>query len=169
MNLPHPRRLLSLLLACLLCLGLAAPARADGRAQLRNDSSHNVGVFLHFKKDPADTPATFAVLAPGHETDDDFDLVALYLPAAVALSWEAGGAEAAAAPRIARIAAGQQLRLSDPAENPPAAAAQDNTPYLLNLPQQDLLDAQAASGLIAELPSLTQAELDAQPETAPTD
>jgi hypothetical protein len=110
MTLPPLRRLLALLLGALLCLSLAAPARADGRAQLRNDSSHNVGVFLHFKKDPPERPAPFAVLAPGHETDDDFDLVGLYLPADVALSWPAGDEPATAAPRLARVPDGQQLR-----------------------------------------------------------
>jgi hypothetical protein len=168
MTLPPLRRLFALLLGTLLCLSLAAPARADGRAQLRNDSSHNVGVFLHFKKDPPDSPAPVAVLAPGHETDDDFDLVGLYLPADVALNWDAGGSPASAAPRLALVLDGQQLRLSDPITDPAEPAVAEPA-YRLNLPLADLLDDKAASSLTAELPTLSQADLDAQPESAPTD
>jgi hypothetical protein len=166
---PPLRRLLPLLLALLLLLAPGAPARADGRAQLRNDSTHHIGVFLRFKKDPPASPAPFAVLAPGHETDDDFDLVGLYLPAEVALNWEAGGAPAAAAPRVARVPASQQLQLGDPIADPAAPAAPQAPAYLLNLPLADLLDGRAAAALTAELPAFSQAELDAQPETAPTD
>ena len=96
MTLSLPRRLLALLLACLVCFSLAGPARAAGRAQLRNDSTHNVGVYLRLKKAPPASPAPFSVLAPGEETDDDFDLVGLYVPAEVSLRWDAGGAPAAA-------------------------------------------------------------------------
>ena len=67
MTLSLPRRLLALLLGCLVCFSLAAPARAAGRAQLRNDSTHNVGVYLRFKKAPPTSPAPFSVLAPGEE------------------------------------------------------------------------------------------------------
>lgn len=168
MTLPPLRRLLALLLGALLCLSLAAPARADGRAQLRNDSSHNVGVFLHFKKDPPERLAPFVVLAPGHETDDDFNLVGLYLPADVALNWEAGGAPASAAPRLARVPDGQQLLLSDPIADAAEPVAAEPA-YRLNLPLADLLDGRAAAALTAELPALSQADLDAQPESAPTD
>jgi hypothetical protein len=170
MTLPPLRRLLPLLLGALLCLSLAAPARADGRAQLHNDSSHNIGVLLHFKKDPPERPAPFAVLAPSHETDDDFELVGLYLPAEVALSWPDGGESATTGPRIARVADGQQLRLSDPIADPAAPAAALEAPtYRLNLPLADLLDDKAAATFAAERPAFSQADLDAQPESAPTD
>lgn len=168
MTLSLPRRLLALLLGCLVCFSLAAPARAAGRAQLRNDSTHNVGVYLRFKKDPPTSPAPFSVLAPGEETDDDFDLVGLYVPAEVSLRWDAGGAPAAADPRVASVVAGQQVRLSDPAPDPADPAAQAAA-YDLDLPLLDLLAGKAAAELTAELPAFSQAELDAQPATAPTD
>jgi hypothetical protein len=171
-----PQRLLALLLGGLLWLSLQAPvradpgrflasaiARSDDRAQLHNDSRHNVGVFLRNKKDPSRTPAPFTVLGPGQETDDDYELVGFYVPAAVSLRWEPGGAPAAARPRVARLLEGQPLRLTDPAADPAA------TTYSLDLPVFALLPADSAAALVAELPAFSQAELDAQPVTAPTD
>ena len=107
-------------------------------AQLRNDSTHNVGVYLRFKKDPPASPAPFSVLPPGEETDDDFDLVALYVPAAPG-------------PRLASVVAGQQVRLSDPAPDPADPAAQSPA-YGLDLPLLDLLAGKAATSISAAPP-----------------
>jgi hypothetical protein len=102
-----------------------AIAASDDRAQIRNASHHRVGVFARYKKEPPTTPATFYVLGPGHETDDDFELVGLYVPAGVKLEWGAGGGAAAstAGARIARVLEGQPVRLTDGVAAAPAASA----------------------------------------------
>jgi len=134
-------------------------ASSDDRAQLSNRSTHNLGLFARFKKDPADQPPSFSVLAPGHSSDDDFDLVALLIPAGVSLSWPEGGEAAASSssPRVVRVLEGQQLEVSD------AAAP---LTYQLSQPPFQLLsrwDPQPA------LPDLSQAALDLEPESAPLD
>jgi hypothetical protein len=53
-----------------------AVAMSDQRARISNASSHRVGVFARCTKDPAGTPASDHVPAPGHATDDDHELVA---------------------------------------------------------------------------------------------
>jgi len=146
----------------------SAVARSDDRAQVDNRSGHSVGVFARYKKAPANAPAEFFVLAPGHETDDDFDLVGLYVPAGVALEWGEGhGVGANSAPRLARLLEGQRLRLSDPAPAEPTAAEAAATPaYRLDLPSFAVV---SSSDQVGDLPALSQDELDAHPETAPVD
>ncbi|MCS5693746.1 hypothetical protein NZK33_17445 [Cyanobium sp. FGCU-6] len=145
----------------------AAIARSDDRSQVDNRSSHSIGVYTRYKKAPANSPAEFVVLAPGHETDDDFDLIGLYLPAGVALEWgEDHGVGAAGAPRVARVLEGQRLRVSDPAPVEPAAEATPAPAYRLDLPSFAVV---GSSDQVAELPALSQDELDAHPETAPVD
>ena len=100
----------------------AAIVRSDDRAQLDNRSGHSLGLFARSKTAPADAAAEFLVLAPGHASDDDLDLIALYLPAGVALEWGDGRSLAAApAPRLARLLEGQQLQVSDPLVVDPAS------------------------------------------------
>ncbi len=148
----------------------SAIARSDDRAQVDNRSQHSVGVFARYKKAPADSGAEFFVLGPGHETDDDFELVGLYLPAGVALEWGDGhGVAAASAPRLARLLEGQRLRLSDPAPVEPAAEASDASAapaYRLDLPAFAVV---SSSKQVADLPALSQDDHDAHPETAPVD
>ncbi len=91
-----------------------AVASSSDRAQVSNKSSHSVGVFARYKKLPATQPASFYVLGPGHKTDDDFELVGVYVPADVSLGWGSGGVKAGSSPRVARILEGQQLKISDP-------------------------------------------------------
>lgn len=107
-----------------------AIAASDDRAQIHNFSHHNVGIFARYKKEPLSTPATFYVLGPGHETDDDFELVGLYVPAGVKLEWGEGGGAAAsnAGPRIARVLEGQPVRLADGASPAVAAPAPASAP-----------------------------------------
>lgn len=91
-----------------------AVASSSDRSQLANKTSHSLGVFARYKKEPTTTPASFYVLAPGHATDDDYELVGLYVPADVSLSWNStGGVQPTATPRIARILEGQQLKVRD--------------------------------------------------------
>ena len=140
-----------------------AVAASDDRAQLSNASSHSVGVFARYKKESADAAASFYVLAPGHETDDDYELVALLVPPQVSVSWgEQGSIAAASTPRVLRILEGEQLDLSDPA----AAEADGAVTYQLNLPAFSVDNTLAG---LTEIPGLSQSELDQQPETAPLD
>jgi hypothetical protein len=152
-----------------------AIAASDDRSQIANASSHNLGVLTLSKKALPGTAATFGVLAPGHETDDDFSVVALVVPPEVSLQWgEAGQAKAQASGQLLRLPEGAVLRVSDPAPDAaaasgdPATASAEPSPvaYALNLPpfalERSLPDGNTA-------PSLSQAELDAQPESAPLD
>ena len=161
-------------------------ARSDDRAQLRNRSGHNLGLFARHKKDPADQPPGFYVLAPGHSTDDDVELVALLIPSGVALSWGEAGESAAISPgpRVVRVLAGQQLAVRDPqaaaeagaAQQPAAAtpappagskpAAPAPTTYQLSQPPFQVL---ARWQPQPSLPELSQLALDQEPETAPLD
>lgn len=140
-----------------------AVAASDDRAQLSNTSSHSVGVFARYKKDPADAPASFYVLAPGHETDDDYELIALLVPPQVSVGWgEQGSVAATATPRVLRILEGEQLDLSDPA----SAGGDGAVTYQLNLPAFSVDNTLAG---LTDIPGLSQSELDQQPETAPLD
>ncbi|MFM7265607.1 MAG: hypothetical protein ACKOZW_08495 [Cyanobium sp.] len=156
----------------------AAIARSDDRAQLRNDSTHNIGLFLRYKKDPPGAKAALQILGPSQEIDDDFELVGLYVPAGVTLAWDQdrqppGGAAAAPGPRVARVLEGQRLHLADvPAapETPDAKTLPDAAVgYSLNLPIFALLEPGAAAALVADIPNLSQVELDGQRPNAPTD
>lgn len=141
----------------------AAIAASDDRAQLSNASSHNIGVFARYKKDPVDAAASFYVLAPGHETDDDYELLALLVPPQVAVNWSESGAVAAAAtPRLLRILEGVQLSLSDPASAAPDGAVT----YQLNLPAFSV-DTSLAG--VTDVPGFSQSQLDLELETAPLD
>lgn len=141
----------------------AAVIAADDRAQVSNGTSHNVGVFARYKKEPADNPAHFYVLGSNHQTDDDYDLVALLVPAQVSLSWgEAGLVAAEQQPRLLRILDGEPLELFDPE----SSLAGGPTAYGLSLPVFTL---SSALDQVAEVPSISQAELDLAAETAPLD
>lgn len=141
----------------------AAVATSDDRAQLSNFSTHNIGVFARYKKDPAGTSASFYILSPNHQTDDDYELVALLVPPQVSLAWgDAGKVSADQKPRLARILDGEQLELSDPTDAQPEGP----TTYVLNLPAFTVTNTLAE---VAEVPALSQAELDLAPETAPLD
>jgi hypothetical protein len=90
-------------------------ARSDDRAQLTNKTTHNLGLFARYKKAPIDSPPEFYVLAPGHQSDDDYDFVALLVPQGVSLAWAETGAEAASSrgPRLIRVLEGQALSVRD--------------------------------------------------------
>lgn len=140
-----------------------AVGTSDDRAQITNTTSHNLGVFARYKKDPANSPADFYVLAPNHQTDDDYELVALLVPPQVALTWgESGEVAAAAKPRLLRILDGEQLELSDPE----TATVEGAITYALSLPAFNVTN--SLDG-VAEIPLLSQGELDLAPETAPLD
>ena len=136
-----------------------AIADSNDRATVSNGSTHNLGLFARYKKEPADQPASFYVLAPGHDSDDDYEVIALYVPAQVGLAWEGAAAPApASSPRLLRVLPGEQLAVSDPAT--------DALAYQLNLPAF-AIDTQNAE--VAALPSFNQEQLDAELETAPVD
>lgn len=152
-----------------------AVASSDDRSQVRNASSHNLAVLTLSKKALPGTTASLGVLAPGHETDDDFSVIALVVPPEVSLQWDPSGQAAAeASGRLLRLPEGAVLRVSDPA--PEAAVASGESPqasdqpgpvtYALSLPPF-ALQASLADG--SEAPALSQADVDAQPESAPVD
>ena len=137
---------------------------SDDRAQITNDGSHNLGVFARYKKAAPDAPADFYVLGPGHQTDDDYDIVAVLIPGEVGLRWsEAGAIAATSSPRVLQVLDGEQLSIADP-----EADASGDLPlvYQLSLPA---FQVDGRSDAIASLPQLSQSDLDQAPETAPLD
>lgn len=139
-----------------------AVAASSDRAQISNGTSHNLGVFARYKKEPIDSPASFYVLSPGHQTDDDYELVALLVPPQVSINWgEAEQLDAAPEPRLARILEGEHLAITDP-----ATALSEASGYQLSLP---MFTVNSTLDLVAEVPSLSQLDLDQAVETAPLD
>jgi hypothetical protein len=128
-----------------------AVAASSDRAQISNGTSHNLGVFARYKKEPIGSPASFYVL------------VALLVPPQVSLQWgEAEQLDGAPRPRLARILEGEQLEITDPA----TALPEGSSGYQLNLPAFTVNN---SLDLVAEVPSLSQLDLDQAIETAPLD
>lgn len=150
----------------------AAIADSNDRATVSNDTSHSLGIYARYKKQPVDQPASFYVLAPGHSSDDDYEAVALYLPAGVALAWEGKGAVVAGnSPRVVKLLPGEELQVSEQVSEQSSAdgldgPANDQVTYQLSLPAF-AIESQT-SDLVAR-PVFSQQELDAQPESAPLD
>lgn len=131
---------------------------SNDRPTVENYTSHNLGVFVRSKRQSTGQPASFVVLGAGSETDDDFESIALFIPANVAVSWPGKPLETGATPaRVVRLLPGEELRVSDP---------ESSTGYQLNLPAFAL---ETESTDFGALPSFSQEELDVQPETAPVD
>jgi hypothetical protein len=131
---------------------------ATDRPTVDNATTHNLGVFVRGNRQDPEQPAPFAVLGAGHETDDDAETIALFVPADVPLSWPGHPAESGTTPaRVARLLPGQELTVSE---------GEGGKGYRLNLPAFRL---ETDSPDLAALPSLSQTDLDAQPETAPVD
>jgi len=131
---------------------------SNDRPTIENNTSHNLGVFVRSKRQNSEQPATFVVLGSGSETDDDFETVALFIPANVPVGWPGRQLETGTTPaRVARLLPGEELRVSDPVET---------TGYQLNLPAFTL---ETEGADLGGLPSFSQEELDAQNETAPVD
>lgn len=141
-----------------------AIAASEDRAQVSNQTSHSLGVFARYKKDPAEAPSQFYVLGAGHASDDDYELVAVLVPAQVSLGWgEAGSIASASNPRVLRVLEGEQLTVAEPvaADGAPAAVT-----YQLSLPAYSVETSLAS---IADVPALSQDQLDQSVETAPVD
>lgn len=131
---------------------------SDDRPTVENNSTHSLGVFVRSKRQSADQPATFVVLGPGHETDDDFASIALFIPANVPISWPGHQPDTGSTPgRVVALLPGEALQVSDP---------DPSKGYLFNLPAFAL---ESESSELGALPSFSQQELDAQPETASID
>jgi hypothetical protein len=134
---------------------------ATDRPTVDNGTTHNLGVFVRDKRQDPEQPAPFTVLGAGHETDDDAETIALFIPADVPLSWPGHPAESGTtSARVARLLPGQELSVSE---------GEDGQGYRLNLPAFRLETPGTERTDLAALPSLSQSELDAQPETAPVD
>ncbi|MEB3155983.1 MAG: hypothetical protein VKO26_00920 [Cyanobacteriota bacterium] len=128
------------------------------RPTVDNATTHNLGVFVRGKRQAPEQPATFEVLAAGHETDDDVETVALFVPANVPLVWPGHPIENGVTPaRVVRLLPGQELSVSD---------LEGVKGYALDLPA---FAVETDSADLASLPSFSQDDLDAQPETAPVD
>lgn len=141
-----------------------AIASSDDRAQLSNQTSHNLGVFARYKKDLPDTPAQFYVLGPGHQTDDDYDVLGLLVPPQVSLGWaDAAEIRSDGFPRVVRVLEGEQLAVSEPAITDASA---DALTYQLSLPA---FSVETSLASITELPAMAQEQLDQGLETAPLD
>lgn len=164
--------LTALLLACVVLVLPAAPVRADAgdRAQIENASSHSLGLFARYKKDAPGVAARFYVLAPGHQTDDDYEPLALLVPPGVSLSSadRATTSGVTPKPRLAPITPNLPLTVQDsaPAEAADTQGADAPIGFVLDQPVPDLVSALPG---VDELPGFDQATLDQQPETAPLD
>lgn len=149
-----------------------AVASSDDRAQITNETGHNLGFFSRSKKDPADALPTFYVLAPGHQSDDDEILLALFVPADVDLSWgDQGHQDSASQSRVARVLEGEQLVVSSgltstDLDSTLAVDQPGSDDYHLNLP---IFTIDKNLTGVASLPALSQEALDLEPETAPLD
>lgn len=142
----------------------AAIASANDRATISNASAHNLGIFARYKKEPAEQPASFYVLGPGHQSDDDYEVLALYVPPQIDLSWgEQAGQPGVSSPRVVRVLPGEELEVAEGGE---ATAAAELTSYQLSLPAFAL---ETQDVQLASIPRLSQDDLDAQAETAPVD
>jgi hypothetical protein len=140
----------------------AAIVDSNDRASISNATQHNLGIFARSKKESADQPASFYVLGPDHESDDDFEVVALYLPPQVSLEWQDSSTASAASSRLVRVLSGEDLEVSEQS----ADANSDVVVYRLSLPA---FSVDTRNSDVAELPGFTQQQLDAQSETAPVD
>lgn len=141
----------------------AAIANANDRATISNSSAHNLGIFARYKKEPADQPASFYVLGPGHQSDDDYEALALYVPPQIDLSWgEQAGQPGVPSPRVVRVLPGEELEVAEGVE----ATVAEFTTYQLSLPAFAL---ETQDAQLASIPRLSQEDLDAQAETAPVD
>ena len=137
------------------------------RAQISNESSHQIGLFARYKKADPLQAAEFYVLAPGHRTDDDFEPVALLIPPAVGLDWTANRLAAdPSAARLLTILSGEQLTISDP-EPTPVSSNQPATQSLSQSALQPALKSALQTGSQAGSQSVQQAS--AQPTGAAKD
>jgi hypothetical protein len=135
-----------------------AIASSNDRPTVENNTSHSLGVFVRSKRQNTDQPATFVVLGPGHETDDDFASLALFIPANVPVSWPGRQPETGTTPaRVVPLLPGEALEVND---------TETRTGYQFNLPAFAL---ESESSELGALPTFSQQELDAQPESAPID
>lgn len=131
---------------------------ADGRSQCANETGKTLAVYTQPKKTPASQPPTLYYLANGQVTDDDYDCKGIYLPAETKISFSPiDEGQALTEPWAIRIVDGTQLIAKT---NP------DTGVFELNVPAAQMFKAGAGNWSI---PTLTQAEIDAQAANAPTD
>lgn len=140
----------------------SAIADSNDRATISNNSQHNLGFFARYKKELSDQSASFYVLAPGHDSDDDYEVVAFYLPPQVSLDWQGSSTSATASPRLVRVLSGESLTITDL----PDQVESTQVTYQLSLPA---FSVDTRNSDVAQVPDLGQDQLDALPETAPVD
>lgn len=135
-----------------------AIADSTDHPTIDNASSHQLGVIIRNPNKNSPEPTVFTVLAAGHQTDDDADSLALYIPANVPLRWPGQFDDSISSlARVIRLLPGENLRVTD--SQPGAGLLLDLPPYSLDTDFADLGD----------LPFFNQKEIDALPESAPVD
>ena len=129
---------------------------SDDRATCTNSTGKNLGVYLKPKKAPATQLPTLYYLGAGRTTDDDFTCTGIYLPAGTqAVFSPLLAAEELAAPIALKIVEGTQFTAT---ANPQGVLA-------FNAPAQ-IIQAGTANWSI---PTLAQADIDAQRPNVPQD
>ena len=132
---------------------------AESHAQCVNQTGKTLAIYAQPKKAVATQAPTLYFLGNGQETDDDFICKGLYLPAGTKVSFslaDAQGQELTSAIAL-RILDGTQLI---------ATATPDTGVISTNLPPIQIFNAGEGTWVI---PTLTQADIDAQPPNAPQD
>lgn len=130
---------------------------AENRAQCRNQTGHVLGIYAKFKKDPANAPSTLYYLADGQAIDDDWECTGIVLPANTPVAIAPTAVQTLAEPTLLTVVPGAQVSVTS---NPTTGAIEVNVPPLQVV---------SASAATEPLPTLTQAEIDAQLPNAPID
>lgn len=127
---------------------------SEERSRCTNQTGKTLAIYAREKKTTA-TPILY-YLGDGKTTDDDVECVGVYLPGASKVALGAGQQELATALAL-KFVPGTQLTAS---ANPDTGVIEFNTPAL-NLFKANEID--------WAIPSLTQADVDAQTPNAPID
>lgn len=130
---------------------------SEERATCTNTTGKNLGVYLKPKKAPTAQPGTLYYLGDSETTDDDFTCIGVYLPATAQVAFSpVEAAQELTEPIALKIVQGTQL----------VATADSKTGVIsLNAPAQVI----KAGELNWSIPTLAQADLDAQKPNAPKD
>jgi len=132
---------------------------AEGHAQCTNQTGKTLAIYAQPKKASASQPPTLYFLGNGQVTDDDFVCNGVYLPAGTTVSFSPADAQGTelTEPMAIKIVDGTQLI---------ANANPDTGMIVINLPPAQTFKVGEGSWVI---PTLAQADIDAQVPNAPQD
>ncbi|OLP17065.1 hypothetical protein BST81_17040 [Leptolyngbya sp. 'hensonii'] len=131
---------------------------SETRASCRNATGKTLAVYLRSKKVPADQPGTLYYLGDGQTTDDDFACQGVFLPAGSVVTFSPlDSAQELTEPLALKIVEGTQFAID---RNPETGVVAFNLP-----PAQSFKVGEGTWSI----PSLTQADIDAQVPNAPAD